>query len=94
MCLARYNRIAFTRNAFTGNRMRGFPDIDPSEEWSRREIDSFNNCIIPLTQKLKESGVFGLSSDEYLNCAAVNRREREARVSTLSTRTDVHYDWI
>jgi hypothetical protein len=38
-----------------------------------------DNYIIPLTMKLRECGVFGVSSDEYLNYAAVNRREWEAK---------------
>jgi hypothetical protein len=31
--------------------------------------------ILPLAKKLKECGVFGVSSDEYLNYALENRRE-------------------
>ena len=33
--------------------------------------------IIPLAKKLKECGVFGVSSDEYLNYAVINRRKWE-----------------
>jgi hypothetical protein len=32
-----------------------------------------------LAKKLKDCGVFGVSSDEYLNYAMENRREWEAR---------------
>jgi len=35
--------------------------------------------VIPLARKLKECGVFGVSSDEYLNYAQQNRNEWEAR---------------
>mmetsp|Transcript_40481 Transcript_40481/g.84241 ORF Transcript_40481/g.84241 Transcript_40481/m.84241 type:complete len:130 (+) Transcript_40481:1424-1813(+) len=35
----------------------------------------FDYMVIPLTKKLKESGVFGNSSDEYLEYALKNRRE-------------------
>lgn len=35
--------------------------------------------IIPLAKKLKECGVFGVSSDEYLNYALKNREEWVAK---------------
>lgn len=35
--------------------------------------------MIPLAHKLKECGVFGVSSDEYLQYALANRREWEAK---------------
>ena len=35
--------------------------------------------VIPLAKKLKECGVFGVSSDEYLNYAQRNRQEWEAK---------------
>ena len=31
--------------------------------------------VIPLAKKLKDCGVFGVSSDEFLNYAVANRRE-------------------
>ena len=34
---------------------------------------------IPLAKKLKECGVFGVASDEYLNYAQKNRQEWEIR---------------
>ena len=34
---------------------------------------------IPLTKKLKECGVFGVSSGEYLDYATKNRQEWEAK---------------
>ena len=34
---------------------------------------------VPLAKKLKECGVFGVSSDEYLNYAETNRKEWELR---------------
>ena len=36
-----------------------------------------------MAKKLKECGVFGVSSDEYLNYALENRREWEARGESL-----------
>jgi len=43
------------------------------------EIGFFDNYVIPLAKKLKECGVFGVSSDEYLNYALQNRNEWEER---------------
>ena len=39
----------------------------------------FDFYIIPLTQKLKDCGVFGVSSDELLHHAKKNREEWEAQ---------------
>ena len=36
-------------------------------------------CSIPLAKKLKDCGVFGVSSDEYLNYALQNRAEWEEK---------------
>ena len=52
---------------------------DPSINWYKGELGFFDFYIIPLTQKLKDCGVFGKSSDEYLNYAKANRKEWEAR---------------
>ncbi|KAL7557469.1 hypothetical protein ACA910_019319 [Epithemia clementina (nom. ined.)] len=52
---------------------------DPSENWYKGEIGFFDFYIIPLAKKLKECGVFGVSSDEYLNYATKNRKEWEER---------------
>ena len=35
--------------------------------------------MIPLAKKLEECGVFGVSSDEYLNYATKNRQEWEVK---------------
>jgi hypothetical protein len=48
---------------------------DPSEGWYKGELGFFDFYIIPLANKLKDCGVFGVSSDEYLNYALDNRRE-------------------
>ena len=41
------------------------------------ELGFFDFYIIPLAKKLKECGVFGVSSDEYLTYATQNRNEWE-----------------
>jgi class 3 adenylate cyclase len=52
---------------------------DPSESWYVGEMGFFDFYIIPLAKKLKDCGVFGVSSDEYLNYAQRNRKEWEDR---------------
>jgi hypothetical protein len=57
----------------------GRADNDPSESWYKGEMGFFDFYIIPLAKKLKDCGVFGVSSDEYLNYAQKNRQEWESR---------------
>jgi hypothetical protein len=59
--------------------LSGRCDKDPSEGWYLGEIGFFDHYIIPLAMKLKECGVFGVASDEYLSYATNNRREWEAK---------------
>jgi hypothetical protein len=57
----------------------GRADTDPAEGWYKGEMGFFDFYIIPLAKKLKDCGVFGVSSDEYLNYAVKNREEWEMR---------------
>lgn len=57
----------------------GRSESDPSEFWYQGEIGFFDFYIIPLAKKLKDCGVFGVSSVEYLNYAEKNRQEWESR---------------
>ena len=57
----------------------GRTDKDPSEFWYKGELGFFDFYIIPLAKKLKDCGVFGVSSDEYLNYSMKNRQEWESR---------------
>jgi 3'5'-cyclic nucleotide phosphodiesterase len=52
---------------------------DPTSNWYEGELWFFDNYIIPLAKKLKECGVFGVASDEYLNYALQNRTEWESK---------------
>ena len=52
---------------------------NPADTWYHGEMGFFDFYIIPLAKKLKDCGVFGVSSDEYLNYAIKNRQEWEAR---------------
>jgi 3'5'-cyclic nucleotide phosphodiesterase/Adenylate and Guanylate cyclase catalytic domain len=51
----------------------GRAEKDPSEFWYKGEISFFDFYIIPLAKKLKDCGVFGVSSDEYLTYAVSNK---------------------
>ena len=57
----------------------GRQEKNPAEGWYKGEIWFFDNYVIPLAKKLKECGVFGVSSDEYLNYAIENRKEWEIK---------------
>jgi hypothetical protein len=59
--------------------LAGRVDKDPSEGWYQGELGFFDFYIIPLTKKLRDCGVFGVSSDEYLNYAQDNRAQWEER---------------
>jgi hypothetical protein len=57
----------------------GRSEKDPATFWYNGEIGFFDYYIIPLAKKLSECGVFGVSSDEYLNYAIQNRNEWEKK---------------
>jgi hypothetical protein len=59
--------------------LEGREEKDPSLGWYNGEIWFFDNYIIPLARKLETCGVFGVSSEEYLNYALANRHEWERR---------------
>lgn len=53
----------------------GRAEKDPSEAWYEGELGFFDFYVIPLAKKLKNCGVFGVASDEYLIYAEQNRAE-------------------
>ena len=55
--------------------MEGRLETSPLQSWYQGEIGFFDFYIIPLAKKLKDCGVFGVSSAEYLNYALANREE-------------------
>ncbi len=61
----------------------GRSDIDPADGWYDGELGFFDFYIIPLAKKLKECGVFGVSSDEFLQYAESNRAEWEEKGQDL-----------
>ena len=50
-------------------------ESNPADFWAKGEIGFFDFYIIPLAKKLKECGVFGVSSGEFLDYANKNRNE-------------------
>jgi class 3 adenylate cyclase len=67
---------------------------DPTEFWYKGELGFFDFYIIPLAKKLSECGVFGVSSDEYLNYAIRNRGEWERKgmevIEKMKAQVNVH----
>ena len=59
--------------------IEGRAEKDPSEGWYKGELGFLDYYVIPLARKLKECGVFGVSSDEYLQYALANRSEWERK---------------
>jgi hypothetical protein len=57
----------------------GVSKKDPSEFWYEEEMQFFDSYVIPTAKKLKDCGVFGVSSDELLSYAIKNRQEWEDR---------------
>lgn len=58
---------------------QGRLEKDPSIGWYKGEMGFFDFYIIPLAKKLFTCGVFGVSSDEFLNYARLNRKEWEEK---------------
>jgi len=73
----KWNELFFMENLLAYR--SGRSDKDPAEYWYKGEIGFFDFYIIPLANKLKECGVFGVSCDEYLQYAENNRREWVSR---------------
>jgi hypothetical protein len=53
---------------------QGRSDRNPADFWFEGEMGFFDFYIVPLSQKLNDCGVFGISSDENLNYALENRK--------------------
>lgn len=53
--------------------VQGRSERNPADFWYEGEIGFFDYYIIPLSKKLRDCGVFGLTSDENLNYAMQNR---------------------
>jgi hypothetical protein len=58
---------------------QGRAAVNPASFWAAGEIGFFEYYVIPLAKKLKDCGVFGVASDEYLNYALQNLAEWKAK---------------
>lgn len=78
MVYQKWNKRLFqeTYDAFQSGRC---PTNHPADGWYKGELWLFDNYIIPLARKLRECRVFGVSCDEFLDCALDNRTEWEAK---------------
>jgi len=52
---------------------------EPSEDWYDGELTFFDEVVIPLATRIKESGFFGDDAEEFLNYAISNRTEWKAK---------------
>jgi hypothetical protein len=52
---------------------------DPADTWYESEIAFFDNYALPLAERLRECGAFGVSSDEYVTYVEKNREEWQAK---------------
>jgi hypothetical protein len=59
---------------------------NPVTFWYTGELAFLDQYVLPLARKLKECGVFGVSSDECLNYAVRNRAEWERRGTEIVSR--------
>jgi hypothetical protein len=73
----KWNRRLF--NEMYDNYRLGRGKRDPAEIWFEGEMTFFDTFVIPLAHKLKECGVFGDASEEYLNYAKANRKDWQVK---------------
>lgn len=52
--------------------------FNPADTWLKGEAGFFDFYVIPLATKMRDSGVFGSSGDQYLKGAKSNRNEWES----------------
>jgi hypothetical protein len=86
----KWNRRLFDElyTAFKAGRF----DVDPCTFWYKGEMKFFDGYVIPLAKKLKDCGVFGVSSDECLNYATNNRKEWEAKGEMITEELKSNYN--
>ena len=82
---------AFFQECYAGYKA-GRAEKNPAENWYKGEIGFFDFYIIPLAKKLKDCGVFGVSSAEYLRYAEQNRKEWETRGEAIVAELVAKYD--
>ena len=58
---------------------------DPSITWYERELEFFDDTVLPMANRLKGCGAFGVYFDEYLSYATQNRQEWERKGREIVT---------
>jgi hypothetical protein len=58
-------------------------DEDPTDGWYEKELEFFDEVVIPLATKLGECGLFGYNGGDFVRTAKVNRKEWEMRGESL-----------
>ncbi len=48
---------------------------DPTAAWYQEEIIFFDEVVIPMANRLRSSGVFGVAGDDAIRCAQSNRKD-------------------
>jgi len=48
---------------------------DPTATWYQDEIKFFDDVVIPMANRLRSSGVFGVAGDDAIRCAQSNRKD-------------------
>lgn len=81
----KWSEKLFTERMLMAESGDGEPN-NTANGWFQTELDFFDLHVIPLTEKLNDSGVFGSSSCEFLTWALENRREWELRGEALVER--------
>lgn len=66
-------------------------EANPADFWFKGEIAFFESYVIPLANKLKECGVFGVASTECLNYAVDNLSEWRKKGEMISAELVANY---
>jgi hypothetical protein len=53
--------------------------LNPADYWYDGELAYFDDCVLPLARYLRDSRIFGVSSEELVNYALRNREEWERK---------------
>ena len=73
----------------------GRAESNPADGWHQGELGFLDFCIIPLSKKLRDCGVFGPTSAENLNNAMNNRKmwEKNGRkiIKEMLQRVELEY---
>lgn len=73
----------------------GRAEKNPADFWYEGEIGFFDFYVVPLSKKLDECGVFGISCDENLSYASRNREMwiKKGKEATEEMRLKAEAEW-